>query len=378
MSKRFKDVYQFKVALKGIQPPIWRRIQVPENFTFWDFHVAIQDVMGWEDCHSNEFEMVNPHTGLKEEIGIPDEDIRWDDREILPAWNRKISEYFASENKKGLYTYDFGDDWRHDVELEKILPREKNVTYPICLAGKRACPPEDCGGVWGYGELLEILADPNHEQHEDMLEWLGESFDPEYFGIKEVQFDDPQERWNYAFGDDAELDEIPAPESEDEIEKQVRVMHREHMRELWEKAKNNDLDDLDTEQRRLANIMLDHEDEFSNQFEFADATAEHEYDPDTEVNPFLHISIHSVVEKQLEERDPIEAFQFYNAMRQKKVSHHDAIHLIGMILSPLMFGVLKDKKPFDLETYKRLLKKCKTRKPEKIPDLLDKEQTLFE
>ena len=114
---------------------------------------------------------------------------------------------------------------------------------------------------------------------------------------------------------------------------------------------------------RLAQIMKDHEEEFSNEFEFSDLTSDHEYDPDTEVNPFLHVYLHSAVENQLSEREPIEVFQFYNAMRKKKCSHHDSIHLIGVILAPLMFSVIKEQKPFDIETYKHLLKKYKTPNP---------------
>jgi hypothetical protein len=150
------------------------------------------------------------------------------------------------------------------------------------------------------------------------------------------------------------------------------------MHELWEKAKNNDLEDLDPEERHIARIMLDHQDEFFNQFEYADLTHDHEYDPDSEVNPFLHIYIHSAIETQLENKDPIEAFQFYNAMRNKKCSQHDVLHLIGAVFAPLMFNVLKNKRPFDLDTYIYLLKKYKTRKPEKLMDLLDNEPLLVD
>jgi len=86
-----------------------------------------------------------------------------------------------------------GDYWDHKIQLEKIIPREKGINYPICIKGKRACPPEDCGGVWGYEELLEIIKDPDHEEYEEMIEWVGEDFDPEYFNPQEVVFDDPDE-----------------------------------------------------------------------------------------------------------------------------------------------------------------------------------------
>ena len=122
--------------------------------------------------------------------------------------------------------------------------------------------------------------------------------------------------------------------------------------------------------------MRSHAAEFTNQFEFADLTYDHEYDPDREVNPFLHIYIHSVVETQLDTADPIEATQFYNAMRRKKCSHHDALHLIGAILAPLIFDVLLSAREFDLQTYRALLKKYKTRSPQKIGELLENEPLL--
>ena len=197
MKKKFDQVYRFKITLRDIKPPIWRRIQVPETYTFWDLHVAIQDAMGWEDYHLHEFEIADPSTGLKVNTGIPDEDFG---REILPGWKQKIADYFSMGNRLAEYIYDFGDNWEHIIKLEKILPRDKNVGYPICIAGKRACPPEDCGGIWGYENFLEIINDPDNEEYEDMIEWVGGEFDPEHFDVKEVSFDDPDKRRKIAFG----------------------------------------------------------------------------------------------------------------------------------------------------------------------------------
>ena len=199
MIARNECVFQFKISLMGIKPKIWRRIQVPEGYTFWDFHVAIQDAMGWEDYHLHEFIVRNPATGAKESIGIPDEDFQ-DERPMLPGWEEKIAAYFTMTNSQADYIYDFGDEWRHKVVLEKSLPREKGVTYPVCIAGERSCPPEDCGGVWGYEEFLEIMGDPDHKEHEGMKTWIGGQFDPERFDPKEVRFDDPHKRWEVAFG----------------------------------------------------------------------------------------------------------------------------------------------------------------------------------
>lgn len=199
MKKKFDRVYQFKITLKGTRPLVWRRIQVPETYTFWDLHVAIQDAMGWSDYHLHEFELVDPSTGAKTAIGMPDEEFDFD-KKILPDWKQKIADWFFLENRSANYTYDFGDGWRHTVKLEKILPRGNNVDYPKCVDGKRACPPEDCGGVWGYEDLLKAIKNPQHERHEELLVWIGGEFDPEHFDVEEVRFDDPTVRRKMAFG----------------------------------------------------------------------------------------------------------------------------------------------------------------------------------
>lgn len=193
MVKKEKCAYQFKIFLEGIKPKIWRRIQVPEDYTFWDFHVAIQDAMGWEDYHLHEFEIVNPQTGERNLIGIPFDD-DWGDVAVLPGWKIPISSYFSASNKKATYQYDFGDSWDHKITLEKILPLDPGATYPRCLAGERSCPPEDCGGIWGYEELLEIMKDPHHEEYKERMEWLGDGFDPEDFNPDSIVFNDPKKR----------------------------------------------------------------------------------------------------------------------------------------------------------------------------------------
>ena len=200
MKKKFDQVYQFKITLKDIKPIIWRRIQVPKTYTFWDFHVAIQDAMGWYDSHLHEFEIVNPLSGTKTIIGIPNEDEDFANYKTLPGWKQKIANYFLGENKSANYIYDFGDNWEHKIILEKILPKKNNITYPLCIKGERACPPEDCGGTYGYEDFLKIVRNPNDEQREEMLEWIGGEFDSEHFDPREVTFDDPAERFRMTFG----------------------------------------------------------------------------------------------------------------------------------------------------------------------------------
>ncbi|MEI7669921.1 MAG: plasmid pRiA4b ORF-3 family protein [Pseudomonadota bacterium] len=200
MKTKPSSVYQFKITLEEIKPIIWRRIQVPQRYNFWDLHVAIQDSMGWQDYHLHQFEMVNPKTGEKVHITIQDDDNEdLYDSPVIPDEEAKISSYFTLENKTAKYEYDFGDGWEHKIVLEKILPAEPGVKYPICTEGQRACPPEDCGGTYGYQELLEIVSDPKNEEYEFRKEWLGYVYNPGDFDPKSVRFDSPKKRWKIAF-----------------------------------------------------------------------------------------------------------------------------------------------------------------------------------
>ena len=188
MKKKFNRVYQFKITLERTKPPIWRRIQVPGTYTFWDLHVAIQDAMGWIDYHLHEFKIVDPLICMKMRIGIPDDEFeRY--RDILAGWRQRIARWFSMENSVAYYIYDFGDGWEHQVRLERILPRREGVVYPVCIAGKRACPPEDCGGVRGYEQICK---------GESEFQEAFSDYDPEYFDPKEIVFDDPVERKRHA------------------------------------------------------------------------------------------------------------------------------------------------------------------------------------
>jgi hypothetical protein len=197
-----KQIFQFKITLKDIKPPIWRRIQMPGSCTFWDLHVAIQDAMGWMDCHLHEFRL-HASDGRMLSFGIPDEEF---DSDTLPGWKHRVAKYLGLDQLSCEYVYDFGDNWRHTVKLEKVLPVEPGATYPRCLKGRRACPPEDCGGPWGYQQLLEILADPHHEQYRETKIWVESMkegpFSPEAFDPAGVEFSDPGERFELAFMED--------------------------------------------------------------------------------------------------------------------------------------------------------------------------------
>lgn len=182
------NIYQFKISLLGVSPKVWRRIQVPENYKFSDLHDAIQDAMGWYDCHLHEFSLVSPKTGLEDRVGMLDDGSWEQDSEVLDETKIKIAKYFSNENKLARYEYDFGDCWEHDVLFEKILPAEDGVKYPRCVDGKNACPPEDCGGIWGYKEMLKIINNPKHPEHLEWKQWLDEEFDPEEFDAESVIF----------------------------------------------------------------------------------------------------------------------------------------------------------------------------------------------
>jgi Plasmid pRiA4b ORF-3-like protein len=170
-------VYQIKVTLKGSKPPIWRRIQVTSETTLVQLHRILQRVMGWEGSHLYQFVIGGIPYGEPALLGELDaEDARTATLEALGP----------REKSKFLYEYDFGDSWDHELLVEKRLPLEAGKRYPVCLTGKRACPPEDCGGIWGYASVLEAIRDPEHPEHEEMLEWIGGEFDPEAFDLDEV------------------------------------------------------------------------------------------------------------------------------------------------------------------------------------------------
>ncbi|MER7458655.1 plasmid pRiA4b ORF-3 family protein [Micromonospora sp. NPDC126480] len=172
-------IYQIKVGLRGARPPIWRRLEVPADVTLARLHEMIQVAFGWQDSHLHVFE--TPYGSF----GHPDADLGH------RAGSRVTLEQVApGAGDKVRYTYDFGDNWEHDILVEKVLDRDGAVAYPRCVGGRRAAPPEDCGGVWGYAELVEILGDPTHPEHQDRLDWLGldkpSDFDPARFDAKAV------------------------------------------------------------------------------------------------------------------------------------------------------------------------------------------------
>ena len=165
-------VFQLKATLVGTKPPVWRRVLVEESASLLELHDVLQAAFGWYDCHLHDFEIDGVRYGTDDGEG-------WG-----PPPKSERHARLGAVARQGVaikYVYDFGDDWVHRVVVEKVSQADPDVSYPRCTGGKRACPPEDCGGVWGYEEFLAAISDPDHPEHESTLEWAGGAFNPEAF-----------------------------------------------------------------------------------------------------------------------------------------------------------------------------------------------------
>jgi hypothetical protein len=176
-------IHQVKVTLRDVKPAVWRRIVVPSNFVLGDLAVSLLGAMGWSNSHLHAFRVGRASYGPVDEelddLGLDDED------KIL------VGKALPKVGSKLRFEYDFGDGWEHDVIVEEIGPRRPRTAYPLCTEGKRACPPEDCGGPGGYAEILELLVDPARPDPEDIRGWIEPDFDPAHFdpakATKEMQ-----------------------------------------------------------------------------------------------------------------------------------------------------------------------------------------------
>lgn len=197
----FKNVFQLRIDLLDTGISVWRRIQVPESYTFYDLHVAIQDSMGWLDCHLHDFEipdMVDNQRPLRIECPFEPPDYHEKGQTVLYTTEIPLKQYLKKENDNALYHYDYGDGWELSVVLEKILRKKEKVKYPICTGGERAGPPEDCGGTFGYERCIEVL---EKQDDEELLAWLGD-WRPEDFDPKKIEFWDPRKRLELALGEE--------------------------------------------------------------------------------------------------------------------------------------------------------------------------------
>jgi hypothetical protein len=174
-------VFQLKVTLKGSKPPIWRRILVRGSTTLPRLHRCLQIVMDWADYHLHLFVVRDAYRG---EITYGEPDPEYGDDGTRNEKRIRLDRIVAEPKDRFVYEYDFGDGWEHNIVVEKVLPPDPKARYPVCLTGKRASPPEDVGGIWGYYEFLEAIADPAHPEHQEKLDWIGGSFDPEEFDLE--------------------------------------------------------------------------------------------------------------------------------------------------------------------------------------------------
>jgi hypothetical protein len=173
------SLYEIKITLMNMAPSIWRRVTVPLDITLGNLHTVIQIAMGWEDDHLHEFLIGRKRYGpvIPDKAGFGE-----------PAVNEDIVclNGVAKPHAKFIYHYDFGDDWRHEIHIEREIEEDLNPRQVRCVAGENACPPEDCGGPYGYFDLIAILRDAQHEEHNAMQEWIGEDFDPKYFDLASI------------------------------------------------------------------------------------------------------------------------------------------------------------------------------------------------
>lgn len=165
-------IFELEIVLQQVEPPVRRRVQVPGEIDLAVLHEVVQSAMGWTNSHLHEFEIAGRR------YGIPDPD--WGDSKLVDETKGTLFRLVKQGDRFG-YLYDFGDNWAHDITVEKVLAAQPGVRYPRCVAGRGACPPEDVGGIWGYDEFQAALADPSHPDHDERLEWAGGPFDPHRF-----------------------------------------------------------------------------------------------------------------------------------------------------------------------------------------------------
>lgn len=171
-------VYQIKVTLRGIRPPVWRRLRLPSTLNLGQLHHVLQIAMGWTNSHMHQFCVAG------ECIGAPDPDDLWGAPAISEREVRL--EQIANATSRFTYEYDFGDGWTHDVVIERAEPLTEHASEETCVDGRRACPPEDCGGPYGYANLVEALSNPKHPGHAEQREWVGPHWHPEAFDFDGV------------------------------------------------------------------------------------------------------------------------------------------------------------------------------------------------
>jgi hypothetical protein len=401
MARPPAEVYQLKVTLKYTTPPIWRRIRIPANATFEDLHHAIQDAMGWENCHLHGFEVINPRTGKRDLIGEPDGEVV-----TVPESRRRLSYYFGKGINRAVYIYDFGDGWIHDVKLEKILPMAKGERYPMCLAGKRACPPEDVGGVYGYMHALEVLSDPTSDEYEGMKKWFPPDFNPESFSPGEVVFLDPRERaklgisdepdnymddvqfdlkeeargdgeepygWDEEEDDTAEevYDDGLAPENQEEQLKTLREYFlSDDFRDLLKKAESGTMKGISGDQKDIVSALKENLDEVMGALKILRDPKRSDDDVKDALASILQILSVALIAQQLREGDPPEASALYEKLRKEGMLRRDILLVMSDIYA---ISLHEGEKASALERYRGRLSNYIKLAPPNIFKRLNKE-----
>jgi hypothetical protein len=287
-----------RIELKHVKPTVWRQVSVPLDFSLAELHDVIQIAMGWLDGHLHQY------IHGRQCIGMPDEDTPED---MLDEHDVSVGEIFTAKNAKLTYEYDFGDGWEHLLTSQGLTYREDN--RPVILKGKYACPPEDCGGPFGYQRLREVIADPNHAEHAEMIEWLGGSFDPMRFDLEEANAVLVEATDGY--GAAAELEDHELDVFQGEYDAAQRPDPQQWL------ARD--------EQERILQIESFHR------------TLEDELP-----NPTMHAAIHAVVENQLAE-GIAEVSNTLNRLLGQGLDRHDAIHAVGSVLAKHMFQLIGEK-----------------------------------
>ncbi len=174
-------ILQLKIVIMGTRPPVWRTILIENTATYADLHDAIQHSFGWTDSHLHEFRSRNTTIGRHhKELDEPENRADFDSKKTM------LLQFLEKPGDKIDYNYDFGDDWQHKIRLEKIIPHKKGQKYPVCIGGAMACPPDDCGGIYGFEDFKKAVSDKKHPEHKEMLEWAGGYFDPEEFSVEDA------------------------------------------------------------------------------------------------------------------------------------------------------------------------------------------------
>jgi hypothetical protein len=175
-----QEFIQLKISLKKSNPLIWREFQVYRDTTFFELHHIIQITMGWQNYHMCEFNL----DGYR--IGAIFEDDNYGSDSVLDSKTVKLSDVISNKGDIITYEYDFGDGWQHTIEVQDFLDADSNISYPICIDGQMACPPEDCGGIHGFYDYLEILKDKKHPEYKELKTWMPRGYDPTKFDKEKV------------------------------------------------------------------------------------------------------------------------------------------------------------------------------------------------